>query len=618
VHRGFGKGEEKMKLLKPIIKIFLLLGTGMILYHVDMAEAGNSHLRIIRQKGLEVRLDLSTQVLGLEIPEDRGWGRSSGKAEAELYPTIKSVSTRLDFVSASILVAKAKQFDDGLYAAVDYLCQDGTKRVVGKRELLQRVSDALKGLTKDKQGEVKGLYQSRAFILAAANLGGQVMAETKEVQLQAEVIKSKFLSEPEKSKPISYYTWTEDLTKIFQQDRLLQKDLNSEEVRHLAEGLSRDGNALKTYQTYLSLIKRLTNPFPPEYGDLSQIKETERKKKYRFFPPSQAPETELIKKLYGDRPIPDGFNLADELVKRIQKREINLTPQTDSGWYDHQLFALESFVNPELMPESQRLFFGKDYKKELINLFKASIALTRETHVKQLEISHVGKAISPPPKVPIIEIYPELSIEPTATYYLRRARSYHFVRELLESTFGGGTLKNTHRLTSSGRVFKTLLEELREVESLFYGNYQVVAEEIGMDIDTQLPERSQQQKERDRNLAREWIQKFTEDPDVGADNRMMVPVFYDVLRKKTKVWVVLGYVSKPLSVWFEKEPKATVLDATGKKAEAKLNFRNTRKSLIYPVSAEVYVKKVMNRDEFRALCDRYKTASAILKALQNL
>lgn len=32
--------------------------------------------------------------------------------------------------------------------------------------------------------------------------------------------------------------------------------------------------------------------------------------------------------------------------------------------------------------------------------------------------------------------------------------------------------------------------------------------------------------------------------------------------------------------------------------------------------AEVYVKKVMNRDEFRALCDRYKTASAILKALQ--
>ena len=49
---------------------------------IDKIEAGNSHLRIIRQKGVEVRLDLSTQVLGLEIPEDRGWGRSSGKAEA--------------------------------------------------------------------------------------------------------------------------------------------------------------------------------------------------------------------------------------------------------------------------------------------------------------------------------------------------------------------------------------------------------------------------------------------------------------------------------------------------------------------------------------------------------
>lgn len=269
------------------------------------------------------------------------------------------------------------------------------------------------------------------------------------------------------------------------------------------------------------------------------------------------------------------------------------------------------------MPEAQRLSFGKEYKKELINLFKASIAFTRETHIKQLEIPGVG-AMPPRKEIPIIEIYPELSIEPTATYYLRRARSYRFVRELLESTFGEGTLKNSHRLTPSGRVSKTLLEELREVESLFYGAYQVAADEIGMDIGAQLPERNQQQKERDRDLAREWIRKFTDDLDVGADNRIMVPVFYDVLRKKTKTWVVLGYVSKPLSVWFEKEPKATVLDATGKIAQAKLNFRDTRKYLIYPVSAEVYVKKVMNRDEFRALCDRYKTASDILKALRKL
>jgi hypothetical protein len=99
---------------------------------------------------------------------------------------------------------------------------------------------------------------------------------------------------------------------------------------------------------------------------------------------------------------------------------------------------------------------------------------------------------------------------------------------------------------------------------------------------------------------------------------MLVPVFYDERRKKTKVWVVLGYVSKPLSVWFKQEPNATVLDATGKKAQARLKFRDIQKSLTGFVSAEVKVIKVLSQDEFRALCDQHKNASAILKALRTL
>jgi hypothetical protein len=99
---------------------------------------------------------------------------------------------------------------------------------------------------------------------------------------------------------------------------------------------------------------------------------------------------------------------------------------------------------------------------------------------------------------------------------------------------------------------------------------------------------------------------------------MMVPVFYDVKRKTTKVWVVLGYAEKPLSVWFQKEPKATVLDGAGNKIQVELDFQPIQKSLIYPVSAEIHVKELMDRNEFRAFCDRGKTASAILEALRTL
>jgi hypothetical protein len=38
-------------------------------------------------------------------------------------------------------------------------------------------------------------------------------------------------------------------------------------------------------------------------------------------------------------------------------------------------------------------------------------------------------------------------------------------------------------------------------------------------------------------------------------------------------------------------------------------------SLAYPITAEAYVKKLLNRDEFQAHCDRHKTASAILENL---
>jgi hypothetical protein len=604
-----------MKTINIANTFFIMLGIVTMSVDLGATETVNSNIRIIRDQGLEIKLDLSTQVLALDIPVDIGWGESEGQIEAELYPTIKSIPSRsTDFISTSILVAKAKRFDDGLYGAVEYLCQQGTESFVGKHELLQGVAAALKEFAKEKEVDKESLNYCRSFINAAATLGGQQIAETQEVQTPAGEIRFDFLSNQLKSKPIGFYTWTEDLSKIFQQDRLLQENVDSDKkVRLLGRALSEEKNTMTAYQTYLSLVKKLTNPFPPEYCDLSQTQNIHKEKKYAFFPPSQAHETELIKRLYGNNPIPDGFSLIDALVQRIQKREIDLTPKEESGWYDYQVYALEPLVNHDLMPEAKKLFFSNTYKKELIDLFKASLALTRETHIKQLEIPMVGAAAPEP----TIEIYPELSIEPIATYYLRRAESYRFVRELLESTFGQIALKNAHRLTASDRVSKPLLEELLNMESLFYGAYQIVAEEIGMEIDTQFQEKSEQGKEADKKFAREWMRTFTDDADVVTDNRMMVPVFYDLERTKTKVLVVLGYAIKPLSISFKQKPKATVTDITGKKAKADLEFMSTRRALIYPVSAEIYVNTLLNRDEFRTVCDTYKTQSAILNALRN-
>ena len=45
-------------------------------------------------------------------------------------------------------------------------------------------------------------------------------------------------------------------------------------------------------------------------------------------------------------------------------------------------------------------------------------------------------------------------------------------------------------------------------------------------------------------------------------------------------------------------------------------FHDASYSIAYPVMAEVYVTKILDRNEFRAHCDTYKTRSAILANLK--
>lgn len=581
----------------------------------------NSNLIKIQRDGFEILIDNSKQILKLHVPEDKvlefnSNDDSKNVIEAELYPSIKSIKhMESEFIPASILISKAKQFDDVLYAMIENICQYGTENFIGKKKILEGVAEALKTFTNENITDKEDLFFCRSYIHAAASLGGQQLSEVSEIKDQAQKLKALFLSNEFQSKPISFYTWTENLSNIFQQDRFLQQELNSpSQIRLLSKGLSREEKIRNAYKNYLSLIKKLTNPFPAEYQSLVNVQRIQKEKKYSFFPPSKSAETEYIKKLYQYTSIPEGYNLINEIIDNVKSGDIQITLNKDSGWYDYQLYALEPFLLPEKMPEAQKLQYSKTYKKELTNTFKGALALTRETHIKQLEIPYATAAF-PEPK---IDIYPEISVEPIATYYLRRAQAYSFIKNILQSTFEEATLQNIYRFQSPCNIQKPLIRELNEMASLFYGLYEIVSDEIGLDSDFQVSGNRNTGNEENVKFAREWLNNFPNDPDIGFDNRMMVPVYYDIERKKIKVWAVLGYGVKPLIVSFKRRPTVvSIKDSSGNKVDAKLEFSSIKKDLIYPVFVEIYVDRLLQRDEFRKLCDQYKTQSAILKALKN-
>jgi hypothetical protein len=402
--------------------------------------------------------------------------------------------------------------------------------------------------------------------------------------------------------------------------KMLDDPASSEPVARL---VADDPNLRRAYGSVLAVAAKMTNPPGAGARDLLQPGEGEDR---RIFVPSRSHEADLVRRLYGDRPIPDGFDLAEEIAGRVKAGSLSLAPREDSGWYDYQTWALEPLVAPDRALEAARTRLSADYRRHLRELFKGLLALTRETHVKQLEPVSVGAAV---PTAPVrIFVCPELTVEPLATYYVRRAASYRFVRGVLQELFGP-TWRDL-AFTDLQTAWTGLDEGLEGMEALFHGAHVRVCRELGLESDgTALPDRS---ADSDDRSFRDWVARIGQDPDLARDSRMMVPVFYDVERRRMKVWALLGWSDRPLTIAFHRPPRVVAADRmlpAGRLEELRRRFRRTSAEnaapqveferayhrVSFPVTAELYVEDLLDRDSFRSLCDKLETRPAILMAL---
>jgi hypothetical protein len=554
-------------------------------------------VRTIQAEGWAVRLDLGRQVLRLEVFEVfNDWGR--GGRETGGPPLLPALPPTGDGpVSAATLLMKAKQFDDGLCAAVELAAQQGAGRFAGKSALLRSLAATLAaGLPNAGVG-------AAATTHAACELGGVPVAVPEAIAESVRVAKDDFLRDDRTSKPLGFYTWTPELAAIFRQDRFLQQPLDPGPADALARALEQTPGASDAYDACLRLAARLTNP--PKKPGLRDAG-----KSPPFFPPSRSHEVTLLERLYEDRPIPEGFDLMGELIRRVRSGEINLMPGEQSGWYDRQTWSLEPLLLPDRRPESARLELGKRYRKHLEDLFRGALALARETHAKQTGGGRGGyRGVRQRP----IRIRPGLTVEPLPTVYARRAAGYRFVRSALEEAFGADALDCMHRLTPDGASKFGLGEELARVEELFVGASATASIELGMGT-------------ADGGVAAVrcfsgWREKLRSDADVGRDARMMVPVFYDDQRGKTKVWAFLGWRSVAVDAEFRSPPQILSVEplmGSGRppREPPPILFSGDQYELAVPVMAEVYVERLLNRDEFRRHCDRHRTQAAILSNLR--
>jgi hypothetical protein len=573
-------------------------------------------IRSFVTQDIRVKVDLTGQILCCDVLGNGG--------QVVLAPTLDP-GPLADFVPGGVLLQKAKQFDDGLLASVDGLIQEGAGKLPGRRWLLARWAQ-LAAVQPRPRGD------ALEVLLAACRLGGVEAPAVPALDDAVALRLRAFLEAPVLSKPLGFYTWTEGLARTFQQDRMLQTRLDPEESVPLVTALAADPRLAVAYDAHRALAVALTGA--SVVADLRGTLTGKPRARARpgargralpprrapsevaIFPAADSPEQQLVRMLMARRRDPSEESILDELVRRVRAGAIDLAPGPKPGWYREKLASLVSLVLPKQAPEAPRRHTTTAYDEYLEVLFRATYALTRETHIKDLdmydeceeeETSFGRRAI-------VVPIAPKVTLDPLPTLYLRRAETYRALREALDEVFGTA-LARTPRTMASGAPGRPIGVGLVEMEALFRDAAAASWRELGV-----VPERKVRGWSGDsaagaRRFAA-WRRRVAKDQDVTADARMMVPVSHNSQTGAVRVWAFLGWTQRLSATFsFAERPRVTAEPLRGDSVHVVPNYLDLVRPVVEPVVVETYVTRLLDRDSFRRLCDRCKSPAAILEAL---
>ncbi len=539
--------------------------------------------------------------------------------------------------SMEVVNGALKPFNDGLYAAVELEAE------ASKRALCTALAARLITLAAAADSTVRPAFDDAAVLVGAAQiLAGDTPTIDSSLQSRAQARAGAFQSDAALARPIGFYTWTPALGRVFTRDRFLQNRDDGESYgafAAIAFALGQDAALLADYQHVAGIYAGLTNPFtsytidalipyvtseaalanPTAIESAFLAAATPRKAcgyvPVAFLPASRSKDTDYFDETYCDSPSPP-TNLLDVLIQAVRSGDLDLAPGADGGWYDYQLYALETLLLPERGPESQHLLLTAGYKKKLIESFKSILIQTRETHVKQLAGGIKGSVGGGPPVQ--VDIYPLLPAEAFPTFYLRTARAYRFLRTFLQAAMGPAFLAGTERLVESGaRGGTSLASELDQRVALLYGLAFIEADAVGMARGDSLlaDEAAEIDMAAAVAAARAWLGTWKTDTDVARDPRVIVPVFYDADRGMTTYWAVVGVKALVARAEFVAGHEPMVSDTTcwtGK-------FVPHRYTLLVEETAELELlssRPPPTRDELRAICDAHATKDEIVQALR--
>ncbi len=625
-----------------------------------------------------VSLNKSGSVIRLDIgPMDT---EADEAINDRLFPTYAAALADLPgatIPSLEVVNNKLKSFNDSFYAGIEEGVYRGIAEAYnGKVALYTDIMNAIVDGRATADAAHDALYVEAAARFAAGLMVAGIAPDVPaDVQTAADALVVSFEQRPLLASPMGFYTWTDTLEAVFRLDRFHQQwamgpplSLYSQaspsfgSLLLTAHIIQQDAQRTADYLAILELYAGLTNPYSSytvadlfdATSDLSVLDNVSAAqaafesthpeiyeslgvlyKPIALVPSSESPETILFNRIF-PQGVPEGVEVMDALIAAIMSGEVDLSPSDNSGWYDYQLYALETLLLPERGAESAKLLLTKAYKEKLIETFKTIITQTRETHAKQVTIGGEDSAANMEPVK--IDVYPVLHAEPFPTFYLRQARAYRFVGTAVAAALGQDFLDQTMVVSENGVGEIALSHALNEITLLAYGLHYLTLENVGLHADV-LPEEADAFPENECvDAALTWLygesavqdvppnratRGWASDPDVEADPRVLVPVHLDG-DGNAVYWAVIGVKAIRIRAEYEEgfEPIVQGCDGVREYEMCEVEaFVPYEPYILMGTQVEVRISSAIappTRDEFRALCDENVTEEAIVQALEAL
>ncbi len=501
-----------------------------------------------------------------------------------VIPSVQTIGTYL------------KQLDDTIYAGVERAVQVGLEPALLPKQTV--LTGALEYLTAHRSTAADDAI---VHLAAALRMGGTDPSVPADLVAQVDDLEDEFSASEIESKPIGFYTWSAQLRQIWRQDRLLQRELSAVTSCALAAAISADSERRTQYEQLVELYSRLTNPLRASLVSMLDVADDPSCTTLgaqSFLSASSTPEVALFEQLY-PLGVPASADLMSDLIKAIREGTVDLAPQTDDGWYQHQLYALETLLVTDKSEERAKVAFMARYKKRLQEAFKTMLVQHRETHVKQAD-TVAPVSLAPPPT-------PHFRLEPLATVYVRHARSYVFLEVVLDTVMGAGFLDLAVGVDEDGLQSNTLRERIHQARDLFFGLYILSCQDIGLSFKLDaIGDPAPETYDALATAADAWLVDLANDSIAASDVRVMVPIA-GLPANRTKYWAVIGV-------------RATIAGYSyidGSDVSPPSPEDQARVWLPTEQFLEVESSGTpLTRDEFRALCDQHQTAAAIQGALE--